>query len=178
MLLELSNIRQPETDVVRTIDAAAFTGRDNAFRVTSPVDLRIRVHKDGTRYRLVGRVRASLELGCSRCLEPFALAVDAAFDLRYSPAAEAADSEERELQSADLNAASYSDESIDLQQLVEEQFYLALPMKPLCRQECKGLCPQCGTNLNVETCDCDPHWEDPRLAGLKALITERKNDDA
>ena len=53
---------------------------------------------------------------------------------------------------------------------MREQFYLALPMKPLCREDCKGLCPQCGTNLNTGTCECRPEWEDPRLAALKALI--------
>jgi len=53
-----------------------------------------------------------------------------------------------------------------------------LPMKPLCKQDCKGLCSQCGVNLNIETCQCSVQWEDPRLAGLKALITDRKHDDA
>ena len=55
-------------------------------------------------------------------------------------------------------------------QLMDEQFYLALPMKPLCREACKGLCPNCGTNLNEATCDCQVRWEDPRLAALKALM--------
>ncbi|MGE0040192.1 MAG: DUF177 domain-containing protein [Vicinamibacterales bacterium] len=178
MLLELTHIRQAETGADRTLPADAFAGRDNVFRVTAPVDLRLTVHKDENRYRLVGRVRASLELGCSRCLEPFAFEVNAPFDLRYLPQAEGAGAGERELGDDDLTAAYYSDETIDLGQLVEEQCYLALPMKPLCRPDCKGLCPQCGTNLNVETCGCEAHWEDPRLAGLKALITDRKNDDA
>ena len=42
-------------------------------------------------------------------------------------------------------------------------------MKPLCREDCKGLCAQCGTNLNTDTCECAPVWEDPRLAALKVL---------
>ncbi|MGE3275642.1 MAG: DUF177 domain-containing protein [Vicinamibacterales bacterium] len=178
MLLDLTHIRQAETRADRTIAPEAFEGRDNAFRVTAPVDLRLVVHKDGHRYRLVGRVRASLELGCSRCLEPFAFEVDASFDLRYLPQAEGEDTGEHELADDDLTAVFYRDETIDLVQLVEEQCYLALPMKPLCRPDCKGLCPQCGTNLNAETCGCDVRWEDPRLAGLKALITDRNNDDA
>ena len=62
--------------------------------------------------------------------------------------------------------------------LLREQFYLALPMKPLCREECQGLCPQCGVNRNVEACQCSTRWDDPRLAALKALIPERKHDDA
>jgi uncharacterized protein len=56
-----------------------------------------------------------------------------------------------------------------LNELLREQFYLALPMKPLCRDACAGLCSQCGTNLNTGTCQCTPQWEDPRLAPLKGL---------
>ena len=70
------------------------------------------------------------------------------------------------------------DEQIDLNELLREQFYLALPMKPLCKDECLGICPQCGTNRNIAPCDCNPHWEDPRLAGLKNLLEKRKHEDA
>jgi uncharacterized protein len=54
---------------------------------------------------------------------------------------------------------------------MHEQFYLSLPMKPLCRQDCRGLCTVCGTNLNRETCDCKRDWEDPRLDVLRKLRT-------
>jgi len=53
-----------------------------------------------------------------------------------------------------------------------ESLQIALPMKPLCKDDCKGLCPNCGTNLNKATCDCTTHWEDPRLAALRALKKE------
>jgi uncharacterized protein len=72
----------------------------------------------------------------------------------------------------------YRDEQIDLNELLREQFYLTLPMKPLCSEDCKGICPQCGTNRNTAPCDCSPQWEDPRLAGLKTLLEKRKHDDA
>ena len=70
----------------------------------------------------------------------------------------------------DLTTAFYRDEQIDLGQLVLEQFYLAVPMKPLCRESCRGLCPECGTNLNTGTCSCMREWVDPRLEGLRALL--------
>ena len=108
-----------------------------------------------------------LELACSRCLEPFELPVDASFDVRYLPQSENT-GDEREVEEDDLSDAFYRDEQIDLGQLMEEQFYLALPMKPLCREDCKGLCASCGTNLNEATCDCQVRWEDPRLAGLES----------
>jgi uncharacterized protein len=145
--------------------------------VVELVDLSFTVHKDHARYRLVGRLSTTLEQACSRCLEPFRHSVDASFDIRYLPQTDNTGADEREVEEDDLSDAFYRDEQIDLRQLMEEQFYLALPMKPLCRVDCKGLCPNCGTNLNDATCECEIRWEDPRLAGLKALI-DRDKDDA
>jgi uncharacterized protein len=178
MLLDLSHIRQAETEVRRRFAPEDFVGRDHAFRVVSPVEIAATVHKDRDRFRLAGTVVATLELPCSRCLEPFTVPVNAAFDLRYLPQSANTGGEEDEVEEDDLTASFYRDDAIDLRQLIEEQFYLALPMKPLCRPDCKGLCPECGVNRNLETCDCQTRWEDPRMAGLKALFTERKNDDA
>jgi uncharacterized protein len=182
MRLDLSHIRQPETAFLREYEPSAFAGDDEDYRVEAPAALRLTIHKDEDRFRLVGTLTTTLELRCSRCLEPFTLPVDAAFDLRYLPEgaglSDGEDTEDGELGDDDTSATFYKDDEIDLGELMREQFYLALPMKPLCREDCKGLCPQCGTNLNTETCQCQFTWEDPRLAGLKALITERKHDDA
>ena len=175
MILDLSHIRQPETQVSRRYEPSAFGARHGQFHVVAPVTLDFSVRKDRDRYRLVGKVSTTLELACSRCLEPFELPIDAAFDVRYLPQSENT-GEEREVEEDDLSDAFYRDEVIDLGHLMDEQFYLALPMKPLCREACKGLCPNCGTNLNVETCDCQVRWEDPRLAGLKSLINRDKHD--
>lgn len=176
MILELAQLRQPETEFSRRYEPAAFEGRSGDFRVIAPVVLRFTAYKDKDRFRLVGTVSTVLELTCSRCVEPFPLPVESAFDVRYLPHSENA-GEEREVEEDDLSDGFYRDERIELGQLMEEQFYLALPMKPLCRQDCNGLCASCGANLNVETCDCQVRWVDPRLAGLKALM-KRDNDDA
>jgi uncharacterized protein len=176
MNLDLSQFRQPDTEVARRYEPEAFEGRTSQFRVAAPVDLRFTVHKDKDRFRVVGRVTTVLELPCSRCLEPFTLPVDAPFDVRYLPQSTNVGDGEREVEEDDLSDAFYRDDQIDLAQLMEEQFYLALPMKPLCRDNCKGLCPNCGTNLNDATCTCQVRWEDPRLAALKALIPRDKDN--
>jgi len=181
MRLDLSHIRQAETAFLRQYEPSAFAEDDEDYRVVAPVSLQFTIHKDRDRFRLVGKVATTLELACSRCLEPFTLPVNATFDLRYLPQEAAAGgetSDESETADDDVSTTFYRDEEIDLSELLREQFYLALPMKPLCGETCKGLCPQCGVNLNVETCACTPQWEDPRLAGLKALMTDRKPDDA
>ena len=181
MRLELSHIRQAETEFDRQYEPGAFADEDQEYRLTAPVALRLTVHMDQDRFRLVGSVKTALELGCSRCVEPFALPVDRTFDLRYLPAATgmpAKVDDDTEVDDDDVSITFYRDEQIDLLELLREQFYLALPMKPLCRPDCKGICPQCGTNRNLALCACQPHWGDSRMAGLKTLITNRKHDDA
>jgi DUF177 domain-containing protein len=146
------------------------------FRVVSPVMLTFDVDRqEPGRYRMVGRVNGEIELSCSRCLEPFTMPVAGSFDLRYIPRAENAGEGEREVGEDDLTTAFYDDDQIDLGQLVAEQFHLAVPMKPLCSEGCRGLCPHCGTNLNTGTCSCDEKWEDPRLAALRDLSGKVKS---
>jgi uncharacterized protein len=180
MRLELSHIRLPETDFHKVYQPADLAGGDEEYRVIAPVDLRMVIHKDQDRFRLVGTLKTELGLACSRCLEPFVLPVDREFDLRYLPSGTAEpepdDDEETEVEDDDVAMTFYRDEQIDLNELLREQFYLALPMKPLCSAACRGICPQCGTNRNTAPCDCTPHWEDPRMAGLKTLL--KRNDDA
>jgi uncharacterized protein len=142
------------------------------FYVVSPVMLWFDVDRqEAGRYRVAGHLAGEIELTCSRCLEPFTLPVATDFDLRYVPRTENVGEGEKEVEEDDLATAFYSDEQIDLGHLIMEQFQLALPMKPLCDEACKGLCPQCGTNLNTGACDCSQTWEDPRLAALKNIKT-------
>jgi uncharacterized protein len=102
-------------------------------------------------------------------LEPFLWPINAVFDLRYQPRSENASEADREIEEDDFSTAFYEHDAIDLVQLMREQFYLALPMKPLCQPDCRGLCPQCGTNLSRDTCACAPGWIDPRFEALKNL---------
>ena len=171
MRLDLSQIRTARERYEKTYGREAFAGEQDGFRVVAPVSLQFDIDKDQQQFRLAGRVQTRAELSCSRCLEPFTIPVDAAFDLRYQPRALNTGEGDREIQEDDLTTAFYEDDEIDLGQLMREQFYLALPMKPLCGEECRGLCPVCGTNLNRATCSCRHTWEDPRLAGLKAFTT-------
>ena len=171
MKLDLGRIRQADTRYDRTFEPSEVAMGDEPYRIVAPVHLGFDIHKDKDKFHLVGTVRTELELPCSRCVEPFRLPVNLTFDQRYFPQAELAAEEESEVAEEDLETSFYRDEQIDLNELVQEQIYLALPMKPLCRESCKGLCPECGTNLNAGTCDCAPAWEDPRLAALKQVKT-------
>lgn len=169
MNLDLTRFRQPINHFARTFQPADVDGDADTYQIVAPVELEFDIHKDKDKFRLVGRVRTELELTCSRCIEPYRFPIDAAFDQRYLPSSAASGEAETEVGEGDLETSYYVDDQIDLNQLMREQFYLALPMKPLCREDCQGLCAQCGTNLNTGTCDCAPVWEDPRLSALKQL---------
>jgi uncharacterized protein len=95
--------------------------------------------------------------------------IETNFDLRYQPHSLNTGEGEREVEEDDLTTAFYENDTIDLGQLILEQLYLALPMKPLCAADCKGLCTVCGANLNITSCSCTSRWDDPRLAALKEL---------
>jgi len=175
MQLDLTRYRKPVSDFARTFQPEEVGDERDTYRVVAPVDLAFEIHKDKDKFRLVGQVTTELELTCSRCLEPFRLPVAAPFDLRYLPVSEASSDAEREVDDEDLETSYYENDAIDLNELLREQFYLVLPMKPLCKEDCRGLCAQCGTNLNTGTCDCAPAWEDPRLAPLKELGRTRES---
>ena len=176
LVLDVARMRDGVERLDRTIEPSALPVEED-FRILTPVVVTATVAKDKSRVRIAGRAATTLELGCSRCLEDFEVPVDAHFDLRYLPASQSPDGgEEAEVADEDINTAFYRDGQIDLGEMLHEQLYLALPMKPLCRDDCQGLCPVCGANHNVTTCDCAPQWDDPRLAGLRALLKD--NDDA
>jgi len=171
MHLSLRSLQDAHEHVEKRFEPSLFAAAEgDVFRIDSPVALSFDIDRQETgRYRVAGRLTGELELSCSRCLEPFKLPVTTEFDLRYVPRVENAGEGEREVEEDDLSTAFYDGDEIDLSQLITEQFQLALPMKPLCRGDCKGLCPHCGTNLNTGSCGCSQKWEDPRLAALKQL---------
>jgi uncharacterized protein len=174
--LEVAKLREGSQAVTREI-APGDLAREDDYAVVQPVVFAAEVTRSKEQVTIAGTATTTLELTCSRCLEGFQVPVAATFDLRYLPVAEAPTAgEEVEVADEDINTAYYRDGLIDLGELVHEQLYLALPMKPLCKDDCLGLCPVCGANRNSTPCACEHKWIDPRLAGLKALLNE--NDDA
>lgn len=182
MVIDLTTLAVDRTSVVREIPPAPLEVPPEDFVVVGPARFDGEIERLGAGiYHLRGHLQAPLSLSCSRCAEPFDLLLDTHVDLRFVPAAlervsaaQAAgdDDDGREMDDADPSIATYDDPTVDLAQVAREQLYLALPMKPLCRPDCQGLCPHCGTNRNVAACTCEDQWEDPRLAGLKSLLKD------
>jgi uncharacterized protein len=139
-----------------------------AVRTSQPVSFDVHAVLEGGRARLRGTVSAAMKVECVRCLCAFDEKVERDLDVSYCRAEGIGPVDDSELDEKDLDLDYYGDDGIDLQQLLGEQILLTLPMKPLCRPDCKGLCPQCGINLNDEECSCAPDV-DPRLASLGAI---------
>lgn len=119
--------------------------------------------------RLGGRLNTTLELPCARCLEPVVQDVKRDFELLYRPLGIDAGREELSVTGAEAEIGYYSNNGVLIEDVLREQVLLALPLKAICRQDCKGLCPHCGKNLNVETCSCAEPAEDLRWSALKDL---------
>ncbi|HEX8817225.1 MAG TPA: DUF177 domain-containing protein [Terriglobales bacterium] len=119
--------------------------------------------------RLAGALATSLELPCARCLEPVAQKVDRKFDLLYRPLGSDAGKEELSVTGAEAEVGYYQGNGLSLEDVLREQVLLALPLKAICREDCKGLCPHCGKNLNVENCSCQEPADDPRWLQLKEI---------
>ena len=129
------------------------------------------VHEEGDSFAFAGEIETVATLGCCRCLEPYALPLHLRFDLLYTARPEEASTGESRVDEEEFTAVHFDGGRIDLDALLAEQIYLGLPLKPLCREDCAGLCPRCGTNLNQGSCGCPTQPEpDPRLSPLKALV--------
>lgn len=119
------------------------------------------------------RLKVDVTMNCGRCLEPFTFPLAVSFEQEYregeGPAGKSGERED-EGEGEGEDVAWYEGETIDLSDAVRDNILLALPMKPLCREACAGLCPQCGANLNYGKCECRAEQVDPRLAVLKDLL--------
>lgn len=122
--------------------------------------------------RLRGKLETDLEVSCARCLEPVSLPVKRSFDLLYRPLGIDAGHEELSVTDAEAEIGYYQGEGLLLEDTLREQVLLAVPLKALCREDCKGLCPHCGKNLNESACSCADEVEDPRWDALKEIRTK------
>jgi uncharacterized protein len=117
---------------------------------------------------VTGTFEATAQQACGRCLEPLTAHVAPELDMQLVPQPSVRQGEV-ELGRDDMEVDFYQGDQLDLGSLLRSETDLALPMKPLCRPDCRGLCPVCGGNKNVTECRCDTRVPDPRLAPLEAL---------
>jgi len=124
------------------------------------------VRPDGARALLQAELTARVELACNRCLEPSILPISTRFRLVLVRRLPPAPSGESEMREEDVALLEVPEGRADLAQIAMEQIYLNLPLKAVCRPDCRGLCPTCGANRNLVECGCRIEDPDPRLAPL------------
>lgn len=119
--------------------------------------------------RITGDLATTVESECARCLEAAVQTVNRTFDLLYRPLGSDAGRAELSVTAAEAEIGYYQGEGLLLEDALREQVLLDLPLKVMCREDCKGLCPHCGANLNENQCSCEEPLEDPRWSALKEL---------
>jgi uncharacterized protein len=123
--------------------------------------------------RLQGRFAGQFQVPCARCIEPVEIPLAADFDLIFRPIGADTEPPERSITAPETEIGYYQKDSLSLEDVLREQVLLALPVRTLCKPDCKGLCPRCGANRNTQPCSCevgpsDPRWE--ALTGLRGRI--------
>jgi DUF177 domain-containing protein len=177
MFIEISELERHPVDfeeelAAGTLDLGPDLQQSNALNATGRAQLveehhgKHRTIKD---IRVNGQLSSRVEACCGRCLEPVTQGVSRTFDLLYRPQGIDAGTEERSVATSEAEISYYQGEGILLEDVLREQVLLALPLKILCHEDCRGLCAHCGKNLNVEQCSCTVLNNDPRWAALKDL---------
>lgn len=176
MKIRLEEIRETEKeatfveDVGEINQALSRTGAvDYQFEAAVPVE--VRHYRLGADLFFGGHFSGSVRGTCARCLAEYSFPLRDDFTFVLKPALERA--ADVELRAEDLSLSFYRGDEIDLSPLIREAMILSLPTRPLCGEECRGLCPRCGVNRNLEACDCRDEWEDPRLEVLRTQSRKR-----
>jgi uncharacterized protein len=176
MKIHVTEIHPPHLDVDQTLSrewlcaTVAPEGERPPEGAPQRGEYHLRLTRNEQNVFIRGRLDAEVSLTCARCLGVAPLKVDESFAMTLAPRqTEDTLPEEVELSADDLDFGYYDDDIIDLEAMVRERILLEIPISPLCREDCRGLCPTCGQDLNVGRCDCPPPPPDPRLASLANL---------
>ena len=165
MMVRLEDIPDEGLKIDR-VEIPALSQGEEVDWVLSAASVFLR--KEGAEVAVTGEIHARVPLTCSRCLEPFVLALADQVAGRFTPRPPGR-TEEVALLTDDLDVAFYDGNEIDLGAFFRAETLLDVPMKPLCGESCLGLCPVCGGNRNLSPCACEPQRLDPRLAPFRAL---------
>jgi uncharacterized protein len=137
------------------------------------LDVYLVYYRAGREIFFRGSFAGTLEGRCSRCLRSFSFPLNKEFDFVLSPDPSKSGRKVEELKREDLGLSYYCSDEINVAPLLREQVMLALPTRPLCRENCRGLCDRCGVNLNDEPCVCMTSAADPRMAIFRTLKVGR-----
>ncbi|MDE2059793.1 MAG: DUF177 domain-containing protein [candidate division NC10 bacterium] len=168
MIVERSQI-PPEGLDLELCEEPCWEGVEGLWLSLAPVEASFHLEREATGILVSGTFSTTAGVLCSRCSEPVSVPISDSFAMLYTEASEVFRAEEIELSAAEMDVDVMQEDRLDLTKLLRENVLLNLPLQPLCRAECRGLCPHCGVNLNENSCRCDVQEGDPRLAPLQHL---------
>lgn len=122
-----------------------------------------------TQVDVEGNISAEIETECTRCLLPIEKELKIPFNVSFVTPENYTEEKEAEINENDLQVSIFEGDKINLTEIVREQILLNLPLQVFCKDDCKGLCPKCGINQNLQNCNCDEKDVDPRWSALKNL---------
>lgn len=169
MRIELENLEGGKGDFAHVYNPDDLNPVDERVKLSAPATVNGKIRLAGNEVFVNGHVDARAQVECDRCLKPIELPVNADFELEYIPDSEYESSAVAELTEAEMSVAVFDGEAIDVDEIVKEQILLGVPTRMLCREDCKGICPECGTDRNTGECNCETKEIDPRWAALKNL---------
>jgi DUF177 domain-containing protein len=153
MFIDIHELERDRLEFAQQLPAGRLDLGKDAAQV-EPLDVAGDAELLEKEIHLQGHLHTAVQVSCARCLEPIRLVVDKDFDLYYRPMSTIGREEEIELDDDELEIGFYQGNGLELTDVLKEQVLLDLPMKSLCREECRGLCPRCGQNRNTVNCGC------------------------
>ena len=156
---------------IEDLNPADVGQKRGEFRFPPFLNVNLTYYRSGQDLFFHGHLDRVIEACCSRCLRFYSFSLEKDFDFVLTPEPPTAKS--RELYRDEMGLSFYSSEDINLSPFIREQVLLALPMRPLCDEGCRGLCPSCGLNLNHESCLCPAPSGDPRMGFFRNLRLDR-----
>jgi DUF177 domain-containing protein len=169
MFLDVKDLAVRKLPIRKSYAPGSIDYQTAEIKQVEPLEVNATAELLDGQIRIAGDIETKVELVCARCLEPVVEEVSRTFDLFYSPLPKGVKPEEARLKEDDAEIGFFEGEGLFLADVLREQVLLALPMKVICRSDCRGLCPNCGANLNHEECRCETHATDLRLAPLARL---------
>ena len=169
MRIELENLEGGRGEFAHVYQPDELDSIDERIQLTEPATVTGKVRLSGNEVFVNGHVETRAQVECDRCLKTVELPVSADFALEYITGAEYESSATAELTEAEMSVSVFDGKAIDVDEVVKEQILLAVPTRMLCREDCKGICPECGKDLNTGQCQCVTEDIDPRWAALKNL---------
>lgn len=172
MIIDLRTVTEEPKRFSISLETDWWSSQENDAQVpglAAPFKADIDIYRAGDKFVLQGQIEGRAIVRCDRCLESFELDSRSRFDVFFSLLGNDVSEKEAELAEADMEVEYIRGEEIDLDDILREQIYLSLPVKLICRPDCRGLCPRCGTNLNAAQCGCRQEMGHPGFAKLKNM---------